>query len=151
MRLDAELREAREKIRNLELQVEVLRNNARKAAQTLQLDVWGIDSIRVSNTLWIVSLLEALVTFLYQSQNDQSLFGLWPQELSAVRRKGKKVHSESGLHSCYHVSPRISPLWRANLWEMNRYDRPYVHWQCKYVSATPRTRWHKNMRSVEIG
>jgi len=39
MRLDAELREAREKIRNLELQVEVLRNNARKAAQTLQLDV----------------------------------------------------------------------------------------------------------------
>jgi len=40
--------------------------------------------MRVSNT-WIVSLLEALVTFLYQSKNDQFLFGL--QELSAVKRK----------------------------------------------------------------
>lgn len=39
MRLDAELRDAWEKIRNLELQVEVLRNNARKATQTLQLEL----------------------------------------------------------------------------------------------------------------
>lgn len=34
-RLESELREAREKIRNLELQVETIRANARKAAQTL--------------------------------------------------------------------------------------------------------------------
>lgn len=34
-RLEGELREAREKIRNLELQVEAIRANARKAAQAL--------------------------------------------------------------------------------------------------------------------
>lgn len=34
-RLESELSEAREKIRNLELQVEAIRANARKAAQTL--------------------------------------------------------------------------------------------------------------------
>jgi coronin-1B/1C/6 len=34
-RLESELFEAREKIRNLELQVEAIRANARKAAQTL--------------------------------------------------------------------------------------------------------------------
>lgn len=34
-RLSGELREARQKIRNLELQVEGLKANARKAAQTL--------------------------------------------------------------------------------------------------------------------
>jgi coronin-1B/1C/6 len=34
-RLESELREAREKIKNLELQVEVIRANARKAAHAL--------------------------------------------------------------------------------------------------------------------
>jgi coronin-1B/1C/6 len=34
-RLTVELREAREKIRNLEIQVESMKANARKAAQTL--------------------------------------------------------------------------------------------------------------------
>ena len=34
-RLESELREAREKIRNLELQVEAIRANARRAAQAL--------------------------------------------------------------------------------------------------------------------
>jgi len=38
-RLTAELREAREKIRNLELQVEAMKVNARKAAQTLLEDM----------------------------------------------------------------------------------------------------------------
>ncbi|XP_006461629.1 hypothetical protein AGABI2DRAFT_193043 [Agaricus bisporus var. bisporus H97] len=38
-RLTTELRDAREKIRNLELQVESLRANARKAAQALQMDI----------------------------------------------------------------------------------------------------------------
>jgi len=37
-RLESELREAREKIRNLELQVETIRANTRKAAQALLSD-----------------------------------------------------------------------------------------------------------------
>lgn len=37
--LTSDLRDAREKIRNLELQVEALRANARKASQALQMDI----------------------------------------------------------------------------------------------------------------
>jgi coronin-1B/1C/6 len=42
-RLESELREAREKIRNLELQVETIHANAQKAAQTL-----------LKNVIWLV-------------------------------------------------------------------------------------------------